>query len=299
MNTSVCAILVNFKNEKKTVDCLRALERNSVRPACVYIIDNASTEESQKFFWSYTFAFKVRWIWNKENRGFAAACNQGIVAAQTEYEGCYIWLLNNDTLPEPSALEKLLQKAESTRAGITGSLIKKINGDFSGGVCFIHPKFATIRRPNSKNETGFDYVEGSSFLISPECLKSTGLLSEDYFLYFEESDYCLQAKKKGFTLAWATDSVILHDIGSSTGSEIAKGEVPSFIDCLMIRNRIHFALKNGFPKASVLLGLMISLGIRLNRLQFSRIATIIAITFSTKGFKRFIEKNGGFYEIKA
>ena len=298
MNTSVCAILVNFKNEKKTVECLRALEKNSIQPACVYIIDNVSTSESQKYFWSFTFSFKVRWIWNKENLGFAAACNQGILAAEAEYGSSYIWLLNNDTLPEPTALEALLKKADSTNAGITGSLIKKINGEFSGGVCFIHPKFASIRRPRSKDETGFDYIEGSSFLISPECLKSTGLLSEEYFLYFEESDYCLQAKRKGFNIAWATDSVILHDIGSSTGSEIAKGEVPFFIDCLMIRNRIHFALKNGFPKIYVLLGLMISLGIRLNRLQFTRIATIIAITFSTKIFKRFIEKNGGFYEIK-
>ena len=296
--SSACVILVNFKNEEKTVNCLRALEKSTVQPTYVCVVDNASTEKSRQFFESNSFKFDVHWIWNKENRGFAAGCNQGIQAAIKEHEGSFIWLLNNDTQPEPTALEKLLEKAKATGAGITGSLIKKSNGDFSGGVCFIHPKFASVRRPRSPEETGFDYVEGSSFLISPECLKKTGPLSEDYFLYFEESDYCQKAKRNGFSLAWATDSIIWHDIGSSTGSEIAKGAVPYFIDCLMIRNRIHYGLKNGYPTLSLWIGLFISLGIRLKRLQFSRVATILAITLSTRTFKTFIERNGGYYEIQ-
>ena len=295
---SVCVVLVNYKNKEKTVDCLRALEKSSVQPSCVYIIDNASTEESQQYFWTFTFKFKVRWIWNKENLGFAAACNQGIRAVQEDYAGSFVWLLNNDTLPEANALEKILDKALETGAGITGSLIKNAKGDFAGGVCVIHPRFATVQRVASPEATKFDYVEGSSFLISPECLKKTGLLSEDYFLYFEESDYCMHARKNGFSFAWATDSIIWHDIGSSTGSEIAKGGVPHFIDCLMIRNRIHFGFRNGYPAVSLIAGLLISLGLRFKRLQFSRIATILVICLSEKAFKKFIEKNGGSYEIR-
>ena len=294
---AVCVILVNFKNAEKTVACLHALEKNTVRPDSVYVIDNASTKESQEYFCSSSFLLKVNWIWNEENRGFAAACNQGIRAALEEYAGSYVWLLNNDTEPTPTALEKLLEKATATNAGITGSLIEKANGDFSGGVGIIHPKFASVRRPQSAQESEFDYVEGSSFLISPECLQKTGLLSEDFFLYFEESDYCCKAKRNGFTLAWATDSIILHDIGSSTGSENEKGKVPYFIDCLMIRNRIHFANQNGFPAFSVFIGLIISLALRIKRLQLSRVFTILKITLSKSSFKKFIEKNGGYYEI--
>ena len=244
----VCVILVNYRQSQKTLSCLRALEKGTIKPDCTYVIDNAYTPQSEKFFRKQSFSISVNWIYNRENRGFAAACNQGIREAQKNgFEG-FVWLLNNDTEPAPTALENILKKAESTGAGITGSLIKKADGKFSGGVCQIHPKFATVRRPASAQEKDFDYVEGSSFLISCCCLKKTGFLSEEYFLYFEESDYCLRAKKNGFTLAWATDSVIFHDIGSSTGSEIAKGKVPYFIDCLMIRNRIHFALKNGFDR---------------------------------------------------
>ena len=99
--TDVCAILVNFKNDKKTTDCVRSLEKNTVKPVCVYVINNASTEASQKYFESLNFSIDVRWIWNKENRGFAAGCNQGIKAATAEHAGCYIWLLNNDTEATP------------------------------------------------------------------------------------------------------------------------------------------------------------------------------------------------------
>ena len=61
---SVCVVLVNFKNKEKTVDCLRALEKSSVQPSCVYIIDNASTEESQQYFWTFTFNFGILWHTN-------------------------------------------------------------------------------------------------------------------------------------------------------------------------------------------------------------------------------------------
>ena len=297
MSSSVCVILVNFKNEQKTVDCLRALEKSSVQPSCVCVVDNASTEKSKQLFLNQAFGFQVRWIWNQENKGFAAGCNQGIRALREEFANSYIWLLNNDTLPEADALQKLLEKAETTKAGVTGSQIKKANGDFSGGVCFIHPKLATVRRPSSPSDTGFDYVEGSSFLISPDCLEKTGLLSEEYFLYFEESDYCYRAKKAGFSLAWATESVVSHRIGSSTGSENAKGSVPFFIDCLMIRNRIHFAKRNGFPAVGIWAGFLISLAIRIKRRQLNRVLKIIEITLSTKRLKKFIESNGGYYEI--
>lgn len=90
--------------------------------------------------------------------------------------------------------------------------------------------------------------------------------------------------------------MITHHIGSSTGSEIRKGGVPFFIDCLMIRNRIHFARSNGFPAYGIFVGLLISLGLRLKRGQFNRVVTILRIISSRNAFRNFIIKNGGFYD---
>ena len=302
MSLPARTVLVNYRNMDKTVACIRALDKMSVKPDCVYLIDNASTPESRSIFeeafpQSRTESFEVKCTWNNANVGFAAACNQGIRAAREDGFDGYIWLLNNDTEPETNALKELLATAESSHAGITGSRIVSPDGKFLGGVGFVDSNFATVRRASSPEERGFNYVEGSSFLISPECLFRTGELSEDYFLYFEESDYCYKARQQGFDLAWATESIVRHDVGSSTGSEKGKGKVPFFIDCLMIRNRFHFAQKFQFPSFFVKYGLFLSIMLRVLRFQPLRALAILRIILSEHDFKNFIEKNGGFYAI--
>ena len=271
----------------------------SVKPDFIVVVDNLSSDESRSSLQKINLSTPVHFIFNKENLGFAAACNQGIRESISRQKESFIWLLNNDTLPDYRSLEKLLDKSLETGAGITGSLIKKPNGEFSGGVGRIHPFFGSVRRPHTPEETNFNYVEGSSFLISPRCLSQVGLLSEDYFLYFEETDYCVRARKQGFSVAWATESVVVHDIGSSTGGDLGLGKVPYFIDCLSVRNRIHFAYKNRFPKIGITLGLLISLLLRAKRCQFRRIFKILRITFSSRALKKFIIENGGYYEIQA
>jgi len=294
---SVAVILVNYKNEAKTIACLHALEKSTRRPFRVFVVDNSCTEDSRRIFEAETFSIDVEWIWSQGNVGFAAGCNKGIRAAQALGFDGFIWLLNNDTEPDPEALQHLLETAIETGAGITGSQIINTEGKFIGGVGTVHPKFASVGRPENINSTDFDYIEGSSLLISPDCIKKVGLLSEEFFLYFEENDYCHKAKRAGFKLAWATDSLVRHHIGSSTGSEIAKGKVPFFIDCLMIRNRVTFARHNGYPLWGILTGLLISLGLRIKRKQFNRVFQILWILASRKNLKKFIEKNGGTYEL--
>ena len=300
MSLPARTVLVNYRNMDKTIACIRALDKMSVKPECVYLIDNATSQESRDLFekafpQSRTESFEIACIWNEANVGFAAACNQGIRAAREDYFDGYMWLLNNDTEPEPDSLKELLATAESSHAGITGSQIVSPDGKFLGGVGFVDSRFATVRRATSPDERWFNYIEGSSFLISPECLRKTGELSEEYFLYFEESDYCYKARQMGFDIAWATKSIVHHDIGSSTGSEQGKGKVPPFIDCLMIRNRFHFAQKFQFPSFTVKYGLFLSIMLRVFRLQPLRALAILRIVLSEDSFKSFIEKNGGFY----
>lgn len=289
----VCVILVNFKSDEKTVRCLHALEGSSLKPDSVVVVDNASSDKSKHNLASREYSLNTQWIWNKQNLGFAAACNQGIAAARAICDADFFWLLNNDTVPETGALEELLNKAIATNAGITGSKITDMQGRYIGGAGKIHKKFASVQRAQ-ETDSEFDYIEGSSFFISRECIDSVGLLSEDYFLYFEESDYCYRAKNKGFSLAWAKDSIVKHDIGTSTGSEKGKGKVPFFIDCIMVRNRIHFAKALNFNMFGIYIGLAISLFLRIKRMQFARVFTIPLLVCSKSRFKKFILKNGGY-----
>ena len=288
----VCTILVNYKQTAKTLQCLQALSSMSVVPDWVIVVDNSSSEQSRSQLQGCRHPFKVDYIFNEKNLGFAAACNQGISLAQSKAD-CDVWLLNNDTVPGKNALQELLQKSRDTGAGITGSAIYDESGNFSGGAGKTHPSLATVSRITSPEDSDFDYIEGSSFLISKDCLKKTGLLSEDYFLYFEEDDYCHRATANGFSLAIAPKSIIKHAIGSSTGSETGKGKTPFFIDCLMVRNRTLFAKKFGWPLWGYTVSLLLSLMLRLKRGQFQRIASICKITMSKKSFSLFVQENGG------
>lgn len=292
----VNVILVNYKNDELTINCIRALERGSLKPHQIFVIDNQSSESSRSHFKEQTFSLPVKFIWNEKNLGFAAGCNQGIRASQESGFNGFIWLLNNDAEPDVHALKEIVLKAELSGAAITGSQVTDESGIFIGGVGLIHPRFASVHRPKNCDCQQFDYVEGSSFLISPQCLETIGFLSEDFFLYFEESDYCFKARKAGLKLAWATHSIIRHRIGASTGSEIAKGKVPFFIDCIMVRNRIHFALTNHFSKSGVFFGLFLSLLLRIKRKQFSRVLKILSISTSEKRFRKFVVQNGGYFE---
>jgi GT2 family glycosyltransferase len=95
---------------------------------------------------------------------------------------------------------------------------------------------------------------------------------EDYFLYFEETDYCFMAARKGFGIQLVEDSIIYH---KQSGSSASKR-----IDILQLRNRLLFAQRNGLSTFGVRLGLIVSVVNRLLRGQFDRILPILKLIFT-------------------
>ena len=295
MNTGVCAILVNYRAADSTLCCAKSLCTQTTPLASIVIADNGTTAESQTTLQraAADTGIPITFIFNDKNIGFAAACNQAMkVLVEQGFRG-YFWLVNNDAVADKDALKELLAEAERTHAGITGSRIS-LPGNRCGGSARIHPFWGSVKRSGSFKNGNDEYIEGASFLISPDCFEKIGCLPTDYFLYSEETDYCYAARKAGFCLALAEKSIIRHDAGKSTGSELGKGKVPFFIDCLLVRNRIFFCNKYGFPKTGIFLALLISLLLRVRRNQWNRIAAILRITLSIREFKQFIRDNGGF-----
>lgn len=292
----VAAILVNYHTASDTIRCVQSIAEQTRILDCIFIVDNAVTLESRhslEKLKDFHPGLKIFLLFNEKNYGFAAACNQAMkVLVEQGFRG-FFWLVNNDTIADQNALKELLEEAEKTHAGITGSRIS-LPGNRCGGFARIHPFWGSVKRSGSFKNGNNEYIEGASFLISPDCFEKIGYLPTDYFLYSEETDYCYAARKAGFCLALAEKSIIRHDAGKSTGSELGKGKVPFFIDCLLIRNRVFFCRKYGFPKAGIFLALLFSFLLRAQRRQWKRITTILSITLSVQKFKKFIRDNGGF-----
>ncbi|HDY8629649.1 TPA: glycosyltransferase family 2 protein, partial [Klebsiella pneumoniae] len=79
-----------------------------------------------------------------------------------------------------------------------------------------------------------DYIIGASFYITKSVLKDVGIFSEDYFLYFEEIDYCMRARKFGYRIYPVSNSVVYHKEGAST-KKMSKGVISDYFS---IKNRL-------------------------------------------------------------
>jgi GT2 family glycosyltransferase len=211
----------------------------------------------------------------KRNAGFGAGNNAGIKLAY-ECGAEYFWLLNNDTVPDPDALEGLVTRClTEPSVGLCGSLVAFYDQpetlQLAGG-CSYYPTIGLARRiagdmprrasPNQQIvEAKLDYVFGASCLVTRPFIDKVGLMEEDYFLYCEEIDWRYRAKGK-FRLAFSADSLVYHKAGRSIGSKsIKKERSPNSSYYLwrsraMITRRYH---KYGFP-GLLLLGAAAILG---------------------------------------
>lgn len=210
-----------------------------------------------------------------ENRGFAGGNNIGIKYALAKDDFEYIWLLNNDTVIEKNSLSSLVAYAKKNQLGISGSSLmyydnpKKIQA--YGG--HINKFFGTcshiIDIKDIQNK--LDYIVGASFLIDKKVIDKIGLLPEEYFLYYEETDYCFNARNNGFKLGIDIESIVYHKEGVSTGGSYNGNKKSEFSDILSIKNRIKFHRKYLGGRLGLYIGLFITILNRIKRKQFKRI----------------------------
>jgi hypothetical protein len=226
MNPKVFIIILNWNGCNDTIECIESLKNVTYGNFSVVVVDNSSTDNSidvipKKYR-------DVAFIEMKKNTGFAGGNNIGINYA-LERGADYILLLNNDTTVEPNFLTELVKTAETDKnAGILGPKIyfhsEPARIWFAGGKLNwlktkgTHPDYLKI--DNKMNPAGnpkkVDYITGCCLLIKKDVIKKIGLMNEDYFLYYEDADWCLRAHKAGWQIIFVPASVIYHKQSQST-----------------------------------------------------------------------------------
>ena len=241
-----------------------------------------------------TTKYPLIFIQTGENLGFAGGNNVGIKYALAKDDFEYVWLLNNDTVIKKDSLSKLVKKFEKYRklgkkVGIVGSkLLYYDNPEVIQGIGGIYNKWFAVAKhlgifeedkgqyDNEEVLDKIDYIIGASMLVNKDFIKEIGLICEDYFLYFEELDWVLRGKQKGYQLGYCWQSKVYHKEGSSIGSS-SKGEEKSEVaDYYGLRNRIFFT-KKFYPEClwSVYLGFVGVFFNRIKRRQFKRLLNLI------------------------
>ena len=226
-----------------------------------------------------------------KNLGFAGGCNVAMRHALERANFDYVWLLNNDTVVSKDSLSELVgHMKKRPGAGICGSTLLSYAEPEQiqafGGVRYnkwigtIEPigEYQSISKlPKSEAiEKQMSYVLGASMLVSRQFLCDIGLLSEEYFLYYEELDWVFRSRNS-YSLAYAPKSLVYHKGGGTINSPKVPSEA---IDFLALRNRLYFTYKHAIVAFPIVWIAMV--GVVLNRIrrgQIKRVFPIIQLMF--------------------
>lgn len=172
-------------------------------------------------------------VLSPSNLGFAGGNNLAYRAAMDSVDADFVWFLNNDTEVEPDCLQRMIERMdEDPFIGICGATLvyahdRKTVQAFGGAE--YQPMSGGVREigqgkawPCSVNrddvERRMSYVSGASMLVRSSFLEKVGLMTEDYFLYYEEIDWAERARRAGFKLGYASNAVVFHKEGAALGS---------------------------------------------------------------------------------
>jgi GT2 family glycosyltransferase len=220
------------------LECLESVKKNDYPNKQVVIIDNNSDKKIKT-------DFKV--IYNQENLGFAGGNNVGIKYA-LEQGADYVLLLNNDTVAGPDFLSKLVKAGESDKSfGMLGPKIyfyfdKNRIWSAGGQVNWLYNKgimkgYGEIDKGQYDHQEETEYLTGCCLLIKKEVINKIGLMPEEYFLYYEDTDWSLKAQQAGFKCIFAPSAKIWHK-----GSVSSKKGSSSYI-YYHVRNGLRMAQK--------------------------------------------------------
>lgn len=167
-------------------------------------------------------------IKNDENLGFAGGNNVGIKFALEHMEPEYVLLLNNDTVVDAEFLNELVNTGESDdKIGFIGAktyfyseenLLQAAGGgivDYKHGVVN-EVGSNTLDNGEFDGSVDLDYVGGACLLCKRRVMEDIGLLDSDFFMYWEDVNWCLRGQKKGYTSAYSYKSMIWHKYGASS-----------------------------------------------------------------------------------
>lgn len=221
MTSNIAIVILTWNGLKYTRRCLESLDLSSLPTWVeVIVVDNGSIDGTVEYLRKIN---NIRLIENKQNLGYSRAVNIGIQAAQPDSD---IVLLNNDVeLIETDWLDRL-SKAAFTKdnLGIVGVKIVQDDGTLQHCGAYL-PLDTYWGQQIAGGEVDIGQYAGifecesvvfACVYIKRTVINAIGLLSEDFFAYFEDTDYCLRARRNGIQVAMCGDIRVRHTESSST-----------------------------------------------------------------------------------
>jgi len=230
----VAVVVLAWNGKPLTLECLDSLAALRYENASVILVDNASADGTADAV-RKAHGDRVAVIENEENLGFARGNNVGIRRALDEGAD-FVLLLNNDTVVDPALLDRLVEViAGSDEIGIVGPKIYYASPPdriwFAGGEVLLSrglSRHIGIRERDTGRYDSIrdvDYVTGCALLARREVFEKIGYLDPVFTAYYEDTDFCMRARRAGFRVVYAPAGKVWHKISASTGGELGRAKI--------------------------------------------------------------------------
>lgn len=232
-------VVATLAADDALADCLRSLDSQTFERFEVIVVDNSGVRRA-----TLKSPLKnARIIANDRNVGFGAAMNQGFRASQAPY----VATLNDDAVAHPAWLERLVAAAEKRpRAGMFASEVRLTGDCLDSAGMLIAADGSSKQRGHGEPPAKFAVTgdallpSGSAALYRRKMLDEIGLFDESFFLYCEDTDLGLRARRAGWECEYVADAIVEHRYSHSAGPA-------SLLKAYYVeRNRLYTAIKN-FP----------------------------------------------------
>lgn len=243
---SIAAIICNYNKSNYVTNCIQSVLESALTDFDIIVVDNASTDDSVKCI-KEKYADQVTLLENTENLGGSGGFNTGIRYAM-EKNYTYIWCLDNDVLVDENAIGELYAFLEGhPEAGMAGSkvyhmeapdYVQQFGIDVDWDYFCCEAKYYNCLEDGTMPEVVYsDAVAACSVLVRASLIKEIGMLPEDNFLYWDDTEWGIRCNLAGYKVASVGASKVLHCMGAK------KEVVNTFPTYYAWRNWIQFFIK--------------------------------------------------------
>lgn len=241
------AVIVTFNRLSLLKKCLSAVLEQTQAIENIFVIDNNSTDDTWIYLQKCSKKYpQVKSVHMTKNLGGAGGFNVGIKKFINDSDSNYVWLMDDDTIPTKSSLERLVDKIPPLKSmGFLASNVRWIDGS---------PAAMNVPVPekNWKESTSTDLlkVRAASFvsiLFSRESILEVGYPVKDFFIWGDDIEYTRRVNSHSFQGYMVKDSVVVHEIKQNIPTDLVSEEDIERIERYFYshRNRIYNEKKYG------------------------------------------------------
>ena len=244
--SKIAAVVVTYNRKVLLTECLQALLVQTEQPSAILVIDNHSTDGTREQIREYIDSGAVSYFDTGENLGGAGGFSFGIrKAVELGYDD--LWLMDDDTIPEPDALAALVKAAQQLPEGWGFLSGKALWTD--GNICRMNAQKLYGKKPEEvQAPTLCSRATFVSFFLSSDTVREVGLPIKEFFIWGDDWEYSrrISAKKKSY---YVPSSIVVHKTANNVGSNIAKDRperLPRYR--YAYRNEVYIARQEGWKR---------------------------------------------------